>query len=99
MLPLPLPDDQGRCVILERNIVFPQDVKIVDVMRTNLMMLDILLEENDRLVICGSVNMMDHKNTNMALMVQMTPAIMKKVSTLFQVTFAETPLAINIKAF
>jgi hypothetical protein len=58
-------------------------------------MLDILLEENDRLVICGTVNMMDHKNTNFAFMLQMTPAIMKKITTLLQVTFAEPPLAIN----
>ena len=75
--------------------MFPQDVKIVDVMRTNLMMLDIILEENDRLVVCGSVNMMDHENNNLAFMAQMTPAIMKKMSTLFQVTFTESPLAIN----
>jgi hypothetical protein len=87
MLPLPLPDDKGRCVILARNDVFHQDLKMVDMMRTNLMLLDIILEENDRVVVCGSVNMMDHENTNMALMVQLTPTIMKKMATLFQVTF------------
>jgi hypothetical protein len=92
-LPLPQPDDQGRCVILTRNAVFPQDVKIVDMMRTNLMMLDIILEENDRVVICGSVNVMDHENNNLALMAQVTPAIMKKMTTIFQVTFAEPLVA------
>ena len=95
MLPLPLPDDQGRTVILARNGVFPPDVKVVDWIRANLMMQDIILEENDRMIICGAVNVMDHENANLSLIVQMTPAIMKKMSTLFQVTFVEPPLAIN----
>jgi hypothetical protein len=64
MLPRPLPDDQGRTVILSRNPVFPLDVKIVDVIKTNMMMTDILLEENDRMIVCGSVNVMDHENIN-----------------------------------
>jgi hypothetical protein len=76
-----------------RGGAFPQDVKILDMMKANMMMLDILLEENDRLVICGSVNVMDHENETLALMVQMTPAIAKKMSTLFQVTFAEPQTA------
>ena len=95
MLPLPLPDDQGRTVILARNGVIPPHVKIVDVIRANFMMTDILLEENDRLVVCGSVNMMDHDKSTLAFMAQMTPAMGKKMTTLFQVTFAEPPLAIN----
>jgi hypothetical protein len=59
------------------------------------MMTDILLEENDQLVICGSVNVMDHSKSSLALMAQMTPALGKKMATIFQVTFAEPPLAIN----
>jgi hypothetical protein len=95
MLPLPLPDDQGRTVILARNGMIPPDVKIVDWMKANIMMSDIVLEENDRLVICGSVNVMDHDKSSLALMAQMTPAMGKKMATLFQVTFAEPPHAIN----
>jgi hypothetical protein len=38
---------------------------------------------------------MDHDKSSLALMAQMTPAIVKKMATLFQVTFAEPPLAIN----
>jgi menaquinone-dependent protoporphyrinogen IX oxidase len=95
MFPLPLPDDQGRIVILARNGMIPPHVKVVDVIRANFMMIDILLEENDRLVICGSVNMMDHDKSSLAFMAQMTPALGKKMTTLFQVTFAEPPLAIN----
>ena len=94
-LPLPLADDQGRIVLLARNGAFPPDVKIIDVIKANMMISDILLEENDRVVICGSVNVMDNENTSLALMSQMTPALAKKMSTLFQVTFAKKPLAIN----
>jgi len=95
MLPLPLPDDKGRSVFLLRGGVFPPDVKIVDVIKANVMMSDIILEENDRLIICGSVNVIDHRNSNLAHMSQMTAALMKKMTTLFQVTFAKPPLAFN----
>jgi hypothetical protein len=80
-----------------RSGAFPPDVKIVDTMKANMMMLDILLEENDRMVICGSVFMMDHEKNSLALMVQMTPAIAKKMTTVLQVTFAEPSLAISYK--
>jgi hypothetical protein len=95
MLPLPLPDDQGRCVILARSGVLPPDVKIEDLIKANGMTTDIMLEENDRLIICGSVSVMDHEKGSMAFMAQMTPALGKKMTTLFQVTFAKPPLAIN----
>ena len=95
MLPLPLPDDLGRCVVLMRNGVYPPEAKIENVIKANFMMLDILLEENDRLVICGSVNVMDHEKSTLALMTQMTPTLVKKMTTIFQVTFAEPQLAIN----
>jgi len=78
-----------------RDSAFPPDVKIIDVFKANMMISDIALEENDRMVICGSVNVMDHEHSSLALMSQMTPALMKKLSTLFQVTFAKTPLALN----
>jgi len=60
-----------------------------------MMILDILFEENDRLVICGSANVMDHAKNTLAHLIQMSPAIVKKITTVFQVTFAESPLAIN----
>ena len=95
MLPLPLPDDKGRSVVLGRNGAFPPDVKIVDLIKANFMMADILLEEDDRMVICGSVNVTDNENSSLAQLAQMTPAIAKKMSTYFQVTFAEPQLANN----
>jgi hypothetical protein len=95
MLPLPLPDDQGRCVMLMRNGVYPPELKITDIIKVNMMISDILLEENDRLVICGSVNVLDHEKNTLAHMVQFSPAVVKKMTTLFQVMVAEPPLAIH----
>jgi hypothetical protein len=94
-LPLPLPDDQGRSVILMRDSAFPPDVKIIDVFKANMMISDIALEENDRMVICGSVNVMDHEHSSLALMSQMTPALMKKLSTLFQDGYPFRPKSLN----
>jgi hypothetical protein len=97
MLPLPLPDDHGRFLILMRNGVFPPETKFEDVFKANMMILDILFEENDRLVICGTVNVMDHGKSTLAHMVQMTPAIVKKTTTVFEVTFVEPPLVLNYR--
>jgi hypothetical protein len=95
MVPLPLPDDKGRVVILGRMGLHPSETKVTDLMKVNLMTLDILMEENDRIVICGSANVMDLEKNTLAHMVQMTPAIAKKMSTIFQVIFDEPPIAIN----
>jgi hypothetical protein len=75
--------------------VIPPDVKITDMIKSNFMMTDILLEENDRMIVCGSVNVMDHENSSLALWTQMTPALGKKMSTIFQVTFDKPPFSLN----
>jgi hypothetical protein len=94
-LPLPLPDDQGRFLFFGRMGVYPPETKIADLMKVNMMMVDILMEENDRFIICGFVNVMDLEKNTLAHMVHMTPAIAKKMNTLVQVTLAEPPLAIK----
>lgn len=95
MLPLPLPDDQGRCVMLMRNGVYPPELKITDIIKVNMMISDILLEENDRLVICGSVNVLDHEKNTLAHMVQFSPAVVKKMTTLFQEGYPIRPKSMN----
>jgi hypothetical protein len=74
-----------------RNGVYPPETKIADVIKVNMMMADILLEEDDQLVICGSMNVMDHEKNTLAHMIHYTPATVKKMTTLFQVTFAVPP--------
>jgi hypothetical protein len=78
-----------------RSAAYPPEVKITDVFKMNMMMSDLLLEENDRIVICGSVNVMDHTNNTLAHMAQFSPALVKKMTTLFQVRFHGPPLAIH----
>jgi hypothetical protein len=75
--------------------VYPVEVKIADVIKLNYMMLDLILEENDRFIICGSVNVLDHENNTLAHMMQMTPSVMKKMATVFQVTFVDPTRTIN----
>jgi phosphopantetheine adenylyltransferase len=95
MVPLPLPDDKGRFLILGRMGAQPPETKVADLMKLNMMTMDILMEESDRIVICGFTNMVDFEKNTLAHMIQMTPAIAKKMSTVFQVTFVEPPLTIN----
>jgi hypothetical protein len=47
--------------------------------------MDILLEEDDRSVICGIVLIIDHFNTTLKHMVQYSPSFAKKTITLLQV--------------
>jgi hypothetical protein len=94
-VPLPLPDNKGRYIHIGRFAVLPPETKFVDLIKANTMMMDILMEEKDRIVICGSTHVFDLQKLTIAHMVEVTPAIVKKISTLFQVKFAEPPLAIN----
>lgn len=74
-LPLPQPDDHGRRVILMRiGVHNPDEVKTVDIFKVNMMIMDILLEEDDRSVVCGIVLIIDHLNTTIKHMVQYSPS-------------------------
>jgi hypothetical protein len=85
-LPLPEPDDHGRRVILMRiGVHNPDEVKTVDIFKVNMMIMDILLEEDDRSVICGIVLIIDHFNTTLKHMAQYSPSFAKKTITLLQV--------------
>jgi hypothetical protein len=66
----------------------PEDVTIADLFKTNMMITDVLLEEDDRVSVCGTVNVMDHSNTTLAHMTQFSPSLVKKATTLFQVKIA-----------
>jgi len=84
-LPLPLPDDQGRRVVLMRiGVHNPERVKVADIFKVNMMIMDVLLEEDDRAVICGTVFIIDHSNVTMSHLVQYSPSFAKKTTTLLQ---------------
>jgi hypothetical protein len=104
MLPLPIPDDKGRRVILLRTGGYDtREVKVVDIFKVQMMISDIMLEEDDRETVAGIVNVVDHSKTTLAHMALFSPSLVKKVTTLFQVnilTIAETtepPLLSNFK--
>lgn len=63
----------------------PEEVNTVDIFKVNMMIMDILLEEDDRSVICGIVLIIDHLNTTLKHMVQYSPSFAKKTITLLQV--------------
>lgn len=84
-LPLPLPDDEGHLVVLMRiGVSNPERVKAVDIFKANMMIMDVLLEEDDRVVICGAVFVIDHSNVTMSHLTQYSPSFAKKATTLLQ---------------
>ncbi|PNF24411.1 Retinol-binding protein pinta [Cryptotermes secundus] len=95
-LPLPLPDELGRRVILMRSGIYrPEEVAILNLFKTNMMLADVLLDEDDRASICGTVNVMDHSNLTMAHMSQFSPFLVKKMTTLFQDGYPIRPKGMN----
>lgn len=85
-MPLPLPDDQGRRVVLMRiGVHNPERVKVADIFKVNMMVMDVLLEQDDRAIICGTVFIIDHSNVTMSHLVQYSPSFAKKTTTLLQV--------------
>jgi hypothetical protein len=85
-LPLPLPDEQGRRVVLLRiGVHNPEQVKVADLFKVNMMIMDVLLEEDDRAVICGTVFITDHSNVTLSHLAQYSPSFAKKTTTLLQV--------------
>jgi hypothetical protein len=96
-LPLPLPDEQGRRVMLMRNGLHnPDQVSIQSLFKTNMMMLDVMLEEDDRSIVCGTVNVMDSASVSLAHIAQFNPSLVKKMTTLFQVKITEPTKAVVI---
>jgi hypothetical protein len=49
------------------------------------MMMDYMIREDDEVVICGTVSLMDMSGMTFAHAAQMTPSLSKKMMTLFQV--------------
>ena len=96
-MPLPLPDDQGRLVVLMRIGVYnPERVKAVDIFRVNMMIMDVLLEDDDRAVICGAVFIIDYSNVTMSHLAQYSPSFAKKTTTLLQVRVHGWPVRLSL---
>jgi hypothetical protein len=74
----------------------PEQIMVTDLFKTNMMILDVLLEEDDRSIVCGSVNVMDSSKITLAHLAQFNPSLVKKMTTLFQVKITEPTKAVVI---
>ena len=72
-------------VLMRIGVHNPERVKVADLFKVNMMITDVLLEEDDRAVICGIVFIIDHSNVTMSHLVQYSPSFAKKTTTLLQV--------------
>ncbi|KAG8226437.1 hypothetical protein J437_LFUL015105 [Ladona fulva] len=94
--PLPEPDDNGRRVFLLRvGIQDPSEVKVTDVFKTNMMMMETMLMDDDRLVVCGNVSVLDLSSVTLSHAAQMTPTIVKQAMISFQEAYPVRPKGVN----
>jgi hypothetical protein len=76
-------------MLMRNGLHRPEKVAIIDVFKTNMMIADVLLEEDDRITVCGTVNVMDHSKATLAHISQFSPTLAKKGTVLFQVNIGE----------
>ncbi|KAJ9594065.1 hypothetical protein L9F63_014508 [Diploptera punctata] len=85
ILPLRDTDEKGRRIILLRvGIYNPAEVGILDVFKTSLMIMDILMEEDDQMIINGQINILDLSHATLSHAAQMLPSVVKKAMTTSQ---------------
>ncbi|XP_017774660.1 PREDICTED: alpha-tocopherol transfer protein-like [Nicrophorus vespilloides] len=103
---LPLPQTQSpdspRIVLLRNGSFDPNEINIADLMKSNMLIQDIMINEDDNFIIAGGIMIQDMKGSTMAHMTAMTPSIVKKSMTVFQEACPTRPKAghfINIPSF
>ncbi|XP_046386007.1 alpha-tocopherol transfer protein-like [Ischnura elegans] len=80
MLPLPEPDDLGRRVLLQRvGIHDPDEIKITDFFKVNLMLMDYMIMKDDRFITAGVVILLDMSHVTLGHAAQMTPTVVKQI--------------------
>ncbi|KAG7164346.1 Retinol-binding protein pinta-like 2 [Homarus americanus] len=85
-LPLPGYDNQGRKVVIIRTAKHDPKVTSMDeVFKATQFIHDILWLEDEQMSITGVVQMMDMENITAAHVLQMSPALLKKAITIWQV--------------
>ncbi|KAK5646480.1 hypothetical protein RI129_004944 [Pyrocoelia pectoralis] len=81
---LPLPKSEGedapRVLYLSTETLNPDSVHILNVMKVNFMIFDILMNEDDNFVISGHQLFHNLKGVSIGLVMQVTPSIIKKTS-------------------
>jgi len=84
---VPLPkskDPAAPRVLYKGNGLFdPEKIRLVDVMKVNFMIFDILMNEDDNFVIAGHHSFIDLKGFVVGHMLQITPSFIRKTGTCF----------------
>ncbi|XP_068620796.1 uncharacterized protein [Battus philenor] len=73
-----------RVMLMRPGVVDPNKYSITEMMSINLVIQNLLLMEDDNFVVAGGVSIMDFQGASMAHFTQMTPMLMKKMTTAFQ---------------
>lgn len=96
MLILDKPDQHGRALGLVRfGQLNPKKYDILDVMKVNTIISEIIMLENDRAVVAGMVSVIDCQGITLDHMMAMTPSLMKKAVKITEDGFPLRPKAIH----
>ncbi|GAB0090855.1 alpha-tocopherol transfer protein-like [Sergentomyia squamirostris] len=82
-LPNTVTPDGARIVFIRPGLYDPAKITMIDIMRYNILMYDILILD-DQWTVCGGIGVLDLINVTMAHIVQCTPISMKKMSVICQ---------------
>lgn len=85
---LPLPDTESpgspRIMLMRPGAYDANKFSIQDVMKVSTMVNDILMLEDDNTVVAGQIGIIDLQNVTLAHFIQMQPAIVKKMTMMWQ---------------
>lgn len=86
MIPLPttLSEDSPRVILGRPGCYDPEKFKMEDVMKSFLLINDLLHEEDDQMIIAGQINIVDLKGASLAHFTSFTPQHMKKMTMMMQ---------------
>ncbi|GJQ86155.1 hypothetical protein Trydic_g13435 [Trypoxylus dichotomus] len=88
---VPISPDSPKMTLFRNGIQDPLKVTNQDVFKTNLMILDILLMEDDQFVVCGMTGIQDMAGITMTHVTSSPLSIMKKAFTCFQDAYPIRP--------
>lgn len=93
---LPKPDFEGRSVMLIRpGTCDPSTITIESQFKVSFMHADVVLQEDDRPIVCGEVTIIDLKDVTLSHAVQMTPSVVKKLMVTFQDGYPMRPQGVH----
>ncbi|GJQ86157.1 hypothetical protein Trydic_g13437 [Trypoxylus dichotomus] len=88
---VPISSDSPKVSLLRNGIYDPLKITNQDIFKTNLMILDILLMEDDQLVVCGLTGLQDMAGVTVTHMTSSPLSIIKKAFTCFQDAYPIRP--------